>query len=56
MKYPEGSLTSNSELIFLVLITDDSFYHKKPYDEQSILYLLVRFMTDLSSKIILAYD
>lgn len=34
----------------------DSFYYTKPYNPSSILYLLVRYMGDLCSTIIIAYD
>lgn len=43
-------------IVFLALVTEDHFYHKKPYDQKSIMYLLVRFLGDICSNIILLYD
>ena len=46
----------NQNTGFLALITDDDFYHLRPFDKKSILYLLVRFIGDLTTDIILLYD
>ena len=48
--------SGNQNTGFLALITDDDFYHLRPFDKKSILYLLVRFIGDLTADIILLYD
>lgn len=41
---------------YLILLTDDNFYHQRPFNKKSILYLLVRFIGDLTNNIVLLYD
>ena len=48
--------SGNQNTGFLALIADDDFYHLRPFDKKSILYLLVRFIGDLTADIILLYD
>ena len=50
------SILGERNATYLVLLTDDNFYHQKPFNKKSILYLLVRFIGDLTNKIILLYD
>jgi hypothetical protein len=47
----------SSEPICLVLfLTGDSFYYEKPLDTRSIYYLILRFLGDMCSNILLVYD
>ena len=50
------SILGEHNASYLLLLTDDNFYHQKPFNKKSILYLLVRFIDDLTNKIILLYD
>ena len=46
----------NSRTVFLAFVTEDSFYFEKPYNQKSIMYLMIRFLGDLCQDIILLYD
>jgi hypothetical protein len=38
------------------LSLSDSFYYEKPLDTRSIYYLILRFLGDMCSNILLVYD
>ena len=51
-----GKMKGDIDVIFLSLVLRDDFYYEKPYDRDSNCYLLLRFIGDLCSDIMLLYD
>jgi hypothetical protein len=40
----------------MTLVSNNSLYYKKPFDQNSLVYLLLRFIGDLCNDIIILYD
>jgi hypothetical protein len=52
----DPSIESKDNYCFIIFVAPDKFYYEKPIEQNSLLYLLTRFMGDLCSDILMLYD